>query len=69
MSEDNPKIQYVPPGMNHFDAAALCVMCACIQADKDLPMDRAALFGIEGATELAEALDRHYAKQKEKSES
>lgn len=35
-----------------FEHRALAIMCAIITADKDIPMNHAAEFGIEGAREL-----------------
>lgn len=64
MSEEIIQESKLQPGMTHFEYAALAIMCACIQADKDLPMDNAARFGIEGAIDLTNELDKHYANQK-----
>jgi len=42
---------------------ALQIMCACISADKDLPMDHAAQFGIEGMNALCDEIKKQHERE------
>lgn len=46
-----------------FEHRALAIMCAIIMADKDIPMNHAAEFGIEGACELETKLADLYSRE------
>ena len=54
-----------PTELPMFEYAALHIMCALLQSDSDMATDTAAGLAVEGAVDLLNALNKHYAKLEE----